>query len=141
MKLKDKSVENIQFFKMLYNNDTLRMKYKHITSMLIDESAVEEYLSYLRECEALGFSYYLYVMNDRIVGFSDFALKETEENDIIDLACFTDEEINKLFCNILKEEGYFIVSDNAITENSYEEKIYTEIERNIKYPKLKLVQQ
>ena len=139
MNLKDKSVENIQFFKMLYNDDTLRMKYKYFSSVIIEDTAVEKYLLYLKECEKLGFSYFLFLFNDRLVGFSDFALKETDENDIIDLTCFTDEEINKLFCNILKEEGYYIVSTNSIVEGSYEHTLYSEIMRNRKTPKLELV--
>ena len=139
MDLKDKIVENIQFFKMLYNDDTLRMKYKYFSSMIIEEAAVEKYLLYLKECEKLGFSYFLYWFNDRLVGFSDFALKETEENDIIDLTSFADEEINKLFCNVLKEEGCFIVSNNSIIEGSYEHMLYLEIMRNRKTPKLELV--
>ena len=134
-----KNIVNIQFFKMLYNDDTLRMKYKYITSMMMAEDTTEEYFSYLRDCEKLGFSYILYCMNDRLVVFSDFALKEIEKNDIIDLNCFTCEEINKLFCSIFNIDGYFIISDNSIAKDSYEEKIYFEIIRNIKTPKLKLI--
>ena len=127
MTLYNKSIQNIEFFKMLYNDDILRMKYKYITSISVSEDDIEKYRNYLKDCERMGFSYYLYLLRDRMIGFLDFALREMSDSDIIDLSSFSCDEINKIFCNIFKEDGYFLVSDNSINANSYEEKVYRKI--------------
>lgn len=132
MTLYNKSLQNIEFFKMLYNDDVLRMKYKYITSISVPEEDVEKYRNYLKDCERMGFSYYLYLLRDRIIGFSDFALREMADSDMIDLSGFDCDEVNKIFCNIFKEDGYFLVSDNSVNANSYEEKVYIKIGDRLK---------
>jgi hypothetical protein len=132
MTLYNKSLQNIEFFKILYNDDILRIKYKYITSISVSEYDIEKYRNYLKDCERLGFSYYLYLLRDRIIGFSDFALREMSDSDVIDLSSFSCDEINRTFCNIFNEDGYFIVSDNSINANSYEEKLYRKIRDTLK---------
>ena len=128
---------------MLYNDEMMRLKYKYITSVSVSEDDAEEYRSYLKSCESLGFSYYLYFFNDRIVGFSDFKLKELQESDVIDLSKFDSDEIYRIFCKIFKEDGYFLVSDNSIKADTYEERLYKDIANKTKLaeskPKLRLI--
>ena len=57
------------------------------------------------------------------------------ESNVIDLTFFDDDDINKYFCKIFFEDGYFIVSDNSIQKDSYEELSYTEILNRIKTKK------
>ena len=108
------------------------MKYKYITSISVSEDDIEKYRNYLKDCERMGFSYYLYLLRDRIIGFSDFAFREMSDSDVIDLSSFSCNEINKIICNIFKEEGYFVVSDNSVNANSYEEKVYRKIGDRVK---------
>ena len=143
MTLYNKSLQNIEFFKILYNDDVLRMKYKYITSISVSEEDIEKYRNYLTDCERIGFSYYLYLMNDRLIGFSDFALREMADSDVVDLSGFTSDEINNIFCKIFREDGYFWVSDNSINANTYEEKVYKNIGDRLKIsedkPRLRLL--
>ena len=57
------------------------------------------------------------------------------ESNVIDLTYFNDDEINKYFCKMFFEDGYFIVSDNSIRKDSYEELTYAEIINRIKTEK------
>ena len=143
MTLYNKSIQNIEFFKMLYNDGILRMKYKYITSISVSEDDIEKYRNYLKDCERMGFSYYLYLLRDRIIGFSDFAFREMSDSDVIDLSSFSCDEINNIFCNIFREDGYFFVSDNSINANTYEEKVYKNIGDRLKIsedkPRLRLL--
>ena len=127
MTIYDKSPQNVEFFKVLYNDDVLRMKYKYITSISVSREDIEKYRCYLKDCEKIGLSYCFYLLNDRLVGFSNFALNEMSDSDLIDLSDFSCDEINRMLCNILKNDGYFLISDNSIYVDSYEEKLYREI--------------
>ena len=127
MTIYNKSPQNVEFFKVLYNDDVLRMKYKYITSISVSQEDIEKYHCYLKDCERIGLSYCFYLLNDRIIGFSNFALKEMSNSDLIDLSGFSCDEINIMLCNILKNDGCFLISNNSICEDSYEEKVYSEI--------------
>ncbi len=135
-----KTLENIERFKQLYNDEILHSVYKYVSSISVDESDLLAYMEHFKTCEKLGMSFYFYYIDSeengrKIIGFSDFAIKDMPESNVIDLTYFDDDEINKYFCKILLKDGYFIVSDNSIRKGSYEELIYTEIINRIKKDK------
>lgn len=135
-----KTLENIESFKQLHNDEILHSIYKYESSISVDESDLMAYIEHFKACEKLGLSFYFYYLdsdeNDRkIIGFSNFAIKDMPESHVFDLTYFNDNEINKYFCKILSEDGYFIVSDNSIKKNSYEELAYTEIINRIRKEK------
>ena len=137
-----KTIENIERFKQLYNDEVLHSIYKYVSSVSVDESDLESYMKYFKACEKLGLSFNFYHIDSdesgrRIIGFSDFAIKDMPESHIIDLTYFDDDEINKYFCKIFHKDGYFIVSDNSIRTGSYEELSYEEILYRIKNEKEK----
>lgn len=137
-----KTLENIERFKQLYNDEILHSIYKYVSSVSVDERDIDAYINYFRSCEKLGLSFNFYFIDSeengrRIIGFSDFAIKDMPESNVIDLTYFDDDEINKYFCKILLKDGYFIVSDNSIRKGSYEELSYEEILYRIKNEKEK----
>lgn len=126
MKFKEKEIDNIEFFKMLYNDEAFRYMYKYLSTISVDESDVENYMLYFKQCEEFGLSFYIYYMDSErdsleMVVFSNFEIKEMPESDLIDLSYFDDEWINRYFCKIFREDGYFIVSDHTLKCGSLEE--------------------
>ena len=135
-----KSLENIERFKQLYNDEILHSVYKYISSISVDESDLAAYIEHFKACEKLGLSFNFYYIdsdenNRKIIGFSDFAIKDMPESNVIDLTYFDDDDINKYFCKIFFEDGYFIVSNNSIKKASYEELTYKEIINRIRKEK------
>ena len=136
MMFESKKIENIEYFKMHYNDESLHIAYKYLSTINLGEEDVKKYMDYLRECEKLGFSFYLYYMDTyeesrELVGFSNFEIKEFSDSHLIDLTAFDDDHINSYFCKIFREEGYFIVSDNTLRKDTYEEKIFTNITKEV----------
>ena len=132
MKFKEKDIDNIEFFKMLYNDETFRSMYKYFSTISVDESDVQNYITYLKRCEEFGLSFYIYYMDsDRdsleMVVFSNFEIKEMPESDLIDLTFFDTEWINRYFCKIFREDGYFIVSDHTLKNNSLDGIVFKDI--------------
>ena len=135
-----KTLENIERFKQLYNDEILHSVYKYISSISVDESDLTAYIEHFKACEKLGLSFNFYYIdseenNRKIIGFSNFDIKDMPESNVIDLTYFNDDEINKYFCKMFFEDGYFIVSDNSIRKDSYEELTYAEIINRIKTEK------
>ena len=132
MKFKDKNLQNIEYFKLLYNDETFRYMYKYLSTISVDDSDVENYMQYFKRCEELGLSFCLYYMDSyensrEMVVFSNFEVKEMSESDLIDLTCLGDNRINKYFCKIFRQDGYFIVSDNTVGDYSMEDVAYKDI--------------
>ena len=137
MIFREKELHNIEFFKMLYNDETFRYMYKYISTISVDESDVQNYMTYLKLCEEFGLSFYIYYMDTvrdslEMVVFSNFQIKEMPESDLIDLTYFDSEWINRYFCKIFRDDGYFIVSDNKVKDNSVEGIAYKDVIERIR---------
>ena len=135
-----KTPENIERFRELYNDEILHSIYKYLTSISVAESDLSAYIEHFKACEKLGLSYTFYYIdsdenNRRIIGFSDFAIKDMPESHVIDLTYFDADDINKYFSKIFREDGYFIISDNSIRKDSYEELTYKEIINRVRKDK------
>ena len=123
MKFKEKEIDNIEFFKMLYNDETFQHIYKYFTTISVDESDVDNYMLNFKQCEEFGLSFYIYYMDSRrdsleMVVFSNYEIKEMPESDLIDLTYFDDDWVNRYFCKIFRKDGYFIISDHTLKNNS-----------------------
>ena len=127
-----KKLEHIEYFKLHYYDDALRSAYKYFSTISVDESDVQSYIDYFRSCEKFGLSFYLYYVDlykdtREIIGFSNFEIKEMPESHMIDLTVFDEEEIDEYFYKIFREDGYFIVSDNSLRMNTFEDTIFSEL--------------
>ncbi len=136
MMFQSKKLENIEYFKLHYDDETLHSAYKYFSTISVGESDAEKYINYLKQCEQYGFSFYLYYVDSykdtrKLIGFSNFEIKEFSDSHSIDLTAFDDEDISRYFCKIFREEGYFIVSDNALKLDSLEEKIFMDLKYKI----------
>lgn len=136
MMFEGKKIENIEYFKLHYNDEALQSAYKYLTTISVTEEDIQKYVSYLRECEKFGLSFYLYYIDSykdsrELVGFSNFEIKEFPDSHSIDLSAFDEEHINKYFCRNFREEGYFIISDNSLKVDSFEEKIFLGLKSEI----------
>lgn len=138
MKFKEKDLQNIEYFKFLYNDETFRYMYKYLSTISVDDSDVENYMQYFKRCEEFGLSFCLYYMDSledsrEMVVFSNFEVKEMPESDLIDLTYLGDKWINRYFCKIFREDGYFIFSDNTVYDNSMEDIAYKDICKKVSF--------
>lgn len=136
MMFHSKKTTNIEYFKLHYYDETLHSAYKYFSTISIGEADAEKYINYLKQCEQLGFSFYLYYVDSykdtrELIGFSNFEIKEFSDSHSIDLTAFDYEDISRYFSKIFKEEGYFIVSDNTLKPDSFEERIFTDLIYNL----------
>lgn len=126
--------KNEEFFKKIYDDEILRQMFKYITSIVLIEDEISAFVEQLKAYENVGLSFYFYYMDSlekederRICGFSNFALTETEEGSFIDISHIGDEDMHKYFNKIFQDDGYFIVSDNFLRKESYEEQVFKKI--------------
>ena len=58
-----KTLENIERFKQLYNDEILHSVYKYISSISVDESDLTAYIEHFKACEKLGLSFNFYYID------------------------------------------------------------------------------
>lgn len=125
------SERNEAMFKAMYDDEVLHQMYKYITSAILHESEVSEFIEQLKKFENVGLSFYFYYMDTlerederKLCGFSNFALRETLEGSFIDVSDIGDADMRKYFIRLFNQDGYFMASDNFFNKASREEKVY-----------------
>ena len=121
-------------FRMMYDDEILHQMYKYVTSLILLESEVTDFIKQLKKYEEVGLCFYLYYMDSlerederKVCGFSNFALRETPEGSFYDISHIGDESMHKYFNKIFQEDGYFIASDNFLKKDSQEEEIFNSL--------------
>lgn len=108
--------------------------FKYITSAILLEDEVPDFIEQLKRFEKLGLSFYFYYMNTlenenerKLCGFSNFAIRETTEGSFMDISDIGDKDIHYYFNRVFENDGYFIVSDNFLKKDSFEEFLFKSI--------------
>lgn len=148
-----KNKKNTDFFKLFNNDEALRALYKYFTEIRVDKEHLNEYIDFLKKSEELGFSYYIYLVDEKedetiLYAFSQFIIKEVTDSLLLDLTLLGRNTANAYIeDDIFSSDGYFLVSNDIFKDGSAEETVYNAVKTELykdnrsedKNPEFKLV--